>query len=66
MAKNKFLKAPDTNQAAQSNKLIEASYKMSVPAKRVMLMLLGAIHPGQQDISKKVRIQASDYAKKQG
>lgn len=66
MAKNKFLKAPDTNQATQSNKLIEASYKMSVPAKRVMLMLLGAIHPGQQDISKKVRIQASDYAKKTG
>lgn len=66
MAKNKFLKTPDTNLAAQSNKLIEATYKMSVPAKRVMLMLLGAIHPAQQDISKKVRIEARDYAKKTG
>ena len=66
MAKNKFLKKPDTNQAAQSNELIEATYKMSVPAKRVMLMLLGEIHPGQQDISGKIRIVASDYAKKTG
>ena len=60
MAKNKFLKNPDTNQATQSNQLIEATYKMSVPAKRVMLMLLGEIHPGQQDISGKIRIEASD------
>lgn len=66
MAKNKFLKKPDTNQATQSNELIEATYKMSVPAKRVMLMLLGEIHPGQQDISGKIRIVASDYAKKTG
>tara|TARA_B110000908_G_C10190588_1_gene420279 strand:+ start:395 stop:1144 length:750 start_codon:yes stop_codon:yes gene_type:complete len=66
MAKNKFLTKPDTNQAAQSNELIEATYKMSVPAKRVMLMLLGEIHPGQQDISGKIRIVASDYAKKTG
>lgn len=66
MAKNKSLKKPDTNLATQSNKLIEASYRMSVPAKRVMLMLLGAIHPGQQDISQKVRIDARDYSKKTG
>jgi len=66
MAKNKFLKNPDTNQATQSNQLIEATYKMSVPAKRVMLMLLGEIHPGQQDISGKIRIEASDYANKTG
>jgi len=63
---NKYLKKPDMNEATQSNKLIEASYKMSVPAKRVMLMLLGQIHPGQQDISKKVRIEASDYSSKTG
>lgn len=66
MAKSKFLKKPNTNLATQSNNLIEASYKMSVPAKRVMLMLLGAIHPGQQDISQKVRIEARDYAEKTG
>lgn len=66
MAKNKILKKADQNLATQSNKLIEATYKMSVPAKRVMLMLLGQVHPGQQDISKKVRIEASDYANKTG
>lgn len=63
---NKYLKKTDTNEATQSNKLIEASYKMSVPAKRVMLMLLGQIHPGQQDISQKIRIEASDYSSKTG
>lgn len=66
MPKNKKLKSANTDLATQSNKLIEASYKMSVPAKRVMLMLLGQIHPGQQDISGKVRIEASDYAEKTG
>ena len=66
MSKNRGLKPVDTNKATQSNKLIEAAYKISVPAKRVMLMLLGQIHPGQQDVSKKVRIEASDYAEKTG
>jgi plasmid replication initiation protein len=66
MSKNKGLKPTDKNKATQSNKLIEAAYKISVPAKRVMLMLLGQIHPGQQDVSKKVRIEASDYAEKTG
>lgn len=66
MAKNKQLKKTDTNKATQSNKLIEATYKMSVPAKRVMLMLLGQIHPGQQDISRKIQIRASDYSQKTG
>lgn len=66
MAKTKKLKSPNTSLATQSNKLIEASYRMSVPAKRVMLMLLGQIHPGQQDISGKIRIEAADYAEKTG
>jgi len=66
MAKNKHLKSPNTSIATQSNKLIEASYKMSVPAKRVMLMLLSQIHPLQQDISGKVRIEATDYSNKTG
>jgi plasmid replication initiation protein len=66
MSKNKHLKKADPNSATQSNKLIEATYKMSVPAKRVMLMLLGQIHPGQQDISKKITIEASDYSEKTG
>lgn len=66
MAKNRHLKKTDQNNAAQSNKLIEATYKMSVPAKRVMLMLLGQIHPGQQDISGKIQIHASDYSQKTG
>lgn len=64
--KKKELKKPDSNRASQSNKLLEAAYKMSVPAKRVMLMLLGEIHPGQQDVSQKVKIYASDYASKTG
>jgi len=63
----KHLKKPDTNEAAQSNKLIEASYKMSVPAKRVMLLLLGQIHPGQQEISsQRIRLEASEYSLKTG
>lgn len=62
----KLLKNPDQNKASQSNRLLEAAYKMSVPAKRVMLMLLGEIHPGQQDVSQKVKIYASDYASKTG
>jgi plasmid replication initiation protein len=66
VAKNKKLKLPNTSLATQSNELIEASYKMSVSAKRVMLMLLSHIHPCQQDISGKIRIEASDYAKKTG
>jgi plasmid replication initiation protein len=66
MAKNKKLKNPDINMATQSNKLIEAAYKMSVPAKRVMLLLLGQIHPGQQDVSKKVVIHAQEYSKRTG
>jgi plasmid replication initiation protein len=66
MAKNKKSKVPNTSIATQSNKLIEASYKMSVPAKRVMLMLLSQIHPFQQDISGKIRIDAADYSKKTG
>ncbi len=66
MAKNKKLKKPDVNMATQSNKLIEAAYKMSVPAKRVMLLLLGQIHPGQQDVSKKVVIHAQEYSKRTG
>jgi plasmid replication initiation protein len=63
---SKELKKPDPGLAAQSHKLIEASYKMSVPAKRVMLMLLGQIHPGQQDVSKKIKIHASDYSERTG
>ena len=63
---DKYLIKPDTNEATQSNKLIEASYKMSVPAKRVMLLLLGQIHPAQQDISQKIRIEASDYSFRTG
>jgi len=39
---------------------------MSVPAKRVMLMLLSQIHPGQRDITGKIRIEASDYAQRTG
>ena len=66
MAKNKHLKSSNTSVATQSNKLIEASYKMSVPAKRVMLMLLSQIHPFQQDISGKIRIEAADYSSKTG
>lgn len=66
MAKNKALKKPDVGVATQANKLVEASYKMSIPAKRVMLMLLAQIHPGQRDVSKKVRIEAADYAEKTG
>jgi len=66
VAKNKQLKSPNTSVATQSNKLIEASYKMSVPAKRVMLMLLSQIHPLQQDISEKIRIEAADYSSKTG
>jgi plasmid replication initiation protein len=66
VAKNRKLKSPNTSLVTQSNKLIEASYKMSVSAKRVMLMLISQIHPRQQDISGKIRIEASDYAKKTG
>ena len=66
MAKNKKLKKPDTNMATQSNKLIEAAYKMSVPAKRVMLLLLGQIHPGQQDVSQKITIHAQEYSQRTG
>lgn len=62
----KKIKKADPNSATQSNKLIEATYRMSIPAKRVMLMLLGQIHPGQQDISKKIVIEASDYSGKTG
>jgi len=66
VAKNKKLKTPNTSVVTQSNQLIEASYKMSISAKRVMLMLMSQIHPGQQDISGKIRIEASDYAEKTG
>lgn len=66
MAKNKQLKKPNTDIATQSNKLVESAYKMSVPAKRVMLMLLGQIHPGQQDVTKKICIDAQDYSQKTG
>ena len=66
MAKNKILKKIDTAIATQSNGLIEASYKMSVPAKRVMLLLLSQIHPGQRDVHHKIRIEAADYAEKTG
>lgn len=66
MAKNKALKKPDENLATQSNRLIEASYKMSVPAKRVMLMLLGQIHPGQSEVTMKIQIEAADYAERTG
>jgi plasmid replication initiation protein len=66
MAKHKKLKKPDTAQATQSNQLIEASYKMSVPAKRVMLMLLSQIHPHQNNITDKIRIEAADYGERTG
>jgi plasmid replication initiation protein len=64
MNSRKKLSVNNPNLASQSNKLVEATYKMSLPAKRVMLMLLGQIHPCQQDISQKVSIKASDYAEK--
>jgi plasmid replication initiation protein len=64
MAKNKKLKKPDISQATQSNHLIEASYRMSIPAKRVMLMLLSQIHPGQREVHHKIRIEAADYAER--
>lgn len=66
MAKNKQLKKPDENLATQSNRLIEASYKMSVPAKRVMLMLLSQIHPGQTEVTGKLQIEAAAYAERTG
>ncbi len=66
MAKNKPLKKSDLATATQGNHLIEASYRMSVPAKRCMLMLLSRIHPGQKDVSESIRIEAADYAKKTG
>lgn len=66
MAKNKLLKSPNNNQATQSNHLIEASYRMSVAAKRVMLLLLSQIHPGQREVHHKIRIEASDYAQRTG
>lgn len=66
MAKNKALKKPDQNIATQSNRLIEASYRMSVPAKRVMLLLLSQIHPGQMDVSVRLRIEASEYSERTG
>ncbi|MEJ1343593.1 MAG: replication initiation protein [Candidatus Sedimenticola sp. (ex Thyasira tokunagai)] len=66
MAKNKNLKKPDSNLATQSNVLVEASYRMSVPAKRVMLMLLSQIHPGQKDVTGKIKIEAVDYAERTG
>lgn len=66
MAKNKQLRKPDENLATQSNRLIEASYKMSVPAKRVMLMLLGQIHPGQREVTGKLQIEAANYAERTG
>lgn len=66
MSSNKNIKKANPNSATQSNKLIEATYRMSVPAKRVMLMLLGQIHPGQQDISQKISIEASEYSERTG
>ena len=66
MAKNKKLSVVNPNVATQSNQLIEASYKMSVPAKRVMLMLLSQIHPGQPDVTGRIRIEAADYAERTG
>ena len=66
MAKNKKLSVVNSNVATQSNQLIEASYRMSVPAKRVMLMLLSQIHPGQPDVTGRIRIEAADYAERTG
>jgi plasmid replication initiation protein len=66
MSRNKSLKKTDENQASQSNSLVESSYKMSVPAKRVMLLLLSKIHPAQQDVTTKITIQARDYSEKTG
>ncbi len=66
MAKNKALAKPNTDLVTQSNALIESSYRMSIPAKRVMLMLLGEIHPCQKDVTTKLRIQAADYAARTG
>lgn len=37
---------------------------MSVPAKRVMLLLIAQIHPGQRDLTGKITIHADDYAKR--
>jgi len=65
-ANDVHLTKPDSRIATQSRILIEASYNMSVPAKRVFLMLLGEIHPAQKNVLGKVRIDAIDYAKKTG
>ena len=66
VSKNRFLKITDPNKASQATCLIESSYKMSVPAKRVMLLLLSQIHPAQQDVSNKITIHAQDYSKRTG
>ena len=39
---------------------------MSIPAKRVMLLLLSQIHPGQRDVHHKIRIDAAEYAERTG
>lgn len=57
---------PDTSKATQSNKLIEASYRMSVPAKRVFLMMLGHVHPKMHTLPDRIKINAADYASKTG
>ena len=67
MAKNKKLKSPNPDKATQSNHLIEASYKISVAAKRVFLMLLGEVHPAMKSPpANKFRIYAKDYEEKSG
>ena len=67
MAKNKQLKPSDNRIAVQSNALIESSYKMSVKAKRVMLLLIGEVHPlDKKRRDKRIVIHAKDYAEKVG
>ena len=67
MTKTKRIKATDKRIAVQSNALIESSYKMSVKAKRVMLMLLGEVHPLDKDKrNKSLIVHAKDYAEKVG
>jgi plasmid replication initiation protein len=67
MPKSKKLKLPNSDKATQSNHLIEASYKLSIAAKRVFLMLLGEVHPAMKSPpTNKFRIYAKDYEEKSG
>jgi plasmid replication initiation protein len=64
VVKPKNLKSTSREFVYQHNELIEATYKMSLPAKRLFLMLISTVDPykaGQNQ--KKITIHAKDYAK---